>query len=154
MTYRLVMAVTVLCCIVSVSGFGQASSSASARDQALVASEKSFIQAAKRQDVAFFKRILGDDFSFVDSDGQLYDRQDMIDQRTDGSLDLEAYNMKVVSAGENAGVVTYDVILRVPPSEDQGPPPRYQHVSTVWAKQGEVWKMKFQQFTTTHWGDW
>jgi hypothetical protein len=154
MTYRLVVAITLLCSTVNVRGFGQASNSRSALDPELMASEKSFIQAAKQQDIGFFQRTLADDFSFVDADGQLYDRQDMIDQRSDGWLDLEAYNMKVVSGGDCAAIVTYDVILHVPESEDQGPPPRYQHVSTVWAQQGDSWKMKFQQFTATHWGDW
>lgn len=154
MTYRVVVAITLLCSTVHVRGFGQASNSPSALELALMASEKSFIQAAKKQDIAFFQRTLADDFSFVDSDGQLYDRQDMIDQRRDGWLDLQAYNMKVLSAGDSAAIVTYDVILRVPESEDEGSPPRYQHVSTVWAKQGDGWKMKFQQFTATHWGDW
>ena len=42
--------------------------------------EKSFVDAAKKGDVAFFKRTLTDDFSFVAFDGQLYDRQDMLDQ--------------------------------------------------------------------------
>ena len=49
---------------------------------------------------------------------------------------LLPYDMKVVTAGEGVAIVTYDVVLRVPPSEDQGPPPRYQHFSTVWVKQG------------------
>jgi hypothetical protein len=62
--------------------------------------------------------------------------------------------MRVVSAGEGVAIVTYNVVLRVPPSEDQGPPPRYQHFTTVWVKQGDVWKMKFQQMTAAHWGDW
>jgi hypothetical protein len=62
--------------------------------------------------------------------------------------------MKVVTAGDGVAIVTYDVVLRVRPSEDQGPPPRYQHFSTVWVKQGDAWKMKFQQMTASHWGDW
>jgi hypothetical protein len=116
--------------------------------------EKSFVTAAKKGDVAFFKRTLTDDFSFVQFDGQLYDRQDMLDQFGDGGMDLQPYDMKVVTAGEGVAIVTYNVVLRVPPTEDQGPPPRYQHFSTVWVKQGAVWKMKFQQMTASHWGDW
>jgi hypothetical protein len=46
------------------------------------------------------------------------------------------------------------VILHIPPSEDQGPPPRYQHWTSVWTRQGDQWKLKFQQSTPTHWGDW
>lgn len=120
----------------------------------LMAAEKSFVDAAKKGDVAYFKRTLTDDFSFVAFDGQLYDRQDMLDQFGEGGVDLLPYEMKVVSAGDGVAIVTYNVVLRVPASEDQGPPPRYQHFSTVWVRQGDVWKMKFQQMTAAHWGDW
>ena len=120
----------------------------------LMAEEKSFIEAAKKGDVSFFQRTLTNDFSFVSFDGQLYDRQDMLDQFAEGGIDILPYDMKVVMAGEGVAIVTYDVVYRVPPSEDEGPPPRYQHFSTVWVKQGDVWKMKFQQMSVSHWGDW
>ena len=123
-------------------------------EQTLMASEKSFVAAAKKGDKAFFKRTLTDDFSFVSFDGQLYSRQEMLDQMGDGGVDVMPYDMKVVSAGEGVAIVTYDVVLRVPAAEDQGPPPRYQHFSTVLVKQGDDWKMKFQQMTASHWGDW
>ena len=116
--------------------------------------EKSFIEAAKKGDTTFFKRTLTDDFSFVSYDGQLYNRQEMIDQYTSPGTDVMPYDMKVIFPGEGVALVTYNVVLRVPPSEDQGPPPRYQHFSTVWVKQGDAWKMKFQQMTASHWGDW
>ena len=123
-------------------------------EQTLMAAEKSFVEAAKKGDVAFFKRTLTDDFSFVSFDGELYERQDMIDQLGGGGVNLLPYDMKVVSAADGVAIVTYNVVLRVPAAEDQGPPPRYQHFSTVWVKQGDAWKMKFQQMTASHWGDW
>jgi len=123
-------------------------------EQTLVTAEKSFIEAAKKGDVVFFKRTLTDDFTFVAFDGQLYERQDMIDQFSDPGTDVMPYEMKVIPAGDGVGIVTYNVVLRVPAAEDQGPPPRYQHFSTVWVKQGDAWKMKFQQMTASHWGDW
>src|SRR5579864_8187750 len=123
-------------------------------EQTLINAEKGYIEAAKKGDISFFKQTLADDFSFVAFDGQLYSRQDMLDQSDGGGVDLLPYDMKVVPAGDNVGIVTYDVVLRVPASEDQGPPPRYQHFSTVWIKQGDTWKMKFQQMSVSHWGDW
>jgi ketosteroid isomerase-like protein len=149
------LSVLVLCWATAVPGMAQAPSakSLSPLEQTLVSAEKSFIAAAKKGDAAFFKRTLADDFSFVGFDGQLYERQDLIDQLGEGGVDLQSYNMKVVSAGD-VGIVTYDAIVRVPAVEDQGPPPRYQHWSSVWAKQGDAWKLKFQQTTPTHWGDW
>jgi len=125
-----------------------------ALEQTLMNAESSFIEAAKKGDVAFFKRTLTTDFSFVSFDGQLYERQDMVDQFGQPGTDIMPYEMKVVSAGDDVAIVTYNVVLRVPAAEDQGPPPRYQHFSTVWVKQGDAWKMKFQQQTANHWGDW
>jgi hypothetical protein len=157
MNQRFVALVMLLCCAAPPAMFGQASAPAkplSPLEQTLIDAEKSFVTAAKKGDRAFFKRTLTDDFSFVQFDGQLYDRQDMLDQYGDGGTDLQPYDMKVVTAGEGVAIVTYDVVLRVPPTEDQGPPPRYQHFSTVWVKQGDAWKMKFQQMTASHWGDW
>ena len=157
MNYRLAVFITLFCCAAPVVAFGQANAPAkplSPLEQTLISAEKSFVVAAKKGDIPFFKRTLTDDFSFVQFDGQLYDRQDMIDQFGDGGMDLQPYDMKVVLAGEGVAIVTYNVVLRVPPSEDQGPPPRYQHFSTVWVKQGDAWKMKFQQMTASHWGDW
>jgi len=123
-------------------------------EQTLIAAEKSFVEAAKKGDVAFFRRTLTDDFSFVSFDGELYNRQDMLDQYGQPGTDILPYEMKVVPVGEGVAIVTYNVVYRVPAAEDQGPPPRYQHFSTVWVKQGDVWKMKFQQMTVAHWGDW
>jgi hypothetical protein len=123
-------------------------------EQTLMTAEKGFIDAAKKGDVAFFKRTLADDFSFVSFDGQLYNRQEMLEQYSQAGTDILPYEMKVVSAGEGVVIVTYNVVYRVPAAEDQGPPPRYQHFTTVWVKQSDVWKMKFQQMTASHWGDW
>lgn len=123
-------------------------------EQALVAAERGYIDAAKKGDVAFFKQTLTNDFSYVSYDGQLYQRQDMLDLYVQAGTDISPYEMRVVSAGEGVAIVTYNVIYRVPPTEDQGPPPRYQHLTTVWVKQGDAWKMKFQQMTAAHWGDW
>jgi len=157
MKYALKAFITLVCCAYTVAAIAQVNAPAkppSALEQTLMSAEKSFVDAAKKGDVAFFKRTLTDDFSFVAFDGQLYERQDMLDQFAGGGIDLLPYDMKVVTAGDGVGIVTYNVVLRVPAVEDQGPPPRYQHFSTVWVKQGDVWKMKFQQMTASHWGDW
>ena len=152
-----VVVIVLIGCAVTFAGTGQANAPASpptAFEQTLMDSEKGFIEAAKKGDVAFFKRTLTDDFSFVAFDGQLYERQDMLDQFSSGGFNLMPYEMKVVQASDSVAIVTYNVVLTVPASEDQGPPPRYQHFSTLWVKQGDAWKMKFQQMTASHWGDW
>lgn len=123
-------------------------------EQELMSAEKGFVAAAKKGDPEFFKRTLASDFQFVAFDGELADRQDMIDGFSGGGVDLLTYDMKVVRVTDDVGIVTYDVVLRVPPAQDQDPPPRYQHFSTTWVKQSDGWKMKFQQMTIAHYGDW
>jgi hypothetical protein len=156
MKQGLMILIVLLCNSLGIAGTGNTTTDKplTPQEQALVNAEKSFIEAAKKGDVAFFKRTLTDDFSFVSYDGQLYERQDMLDQMSQAGTDLLPYEMRVVSAADSVAIVTYNVVLRVPPSQDQGPPPRYQHFSTVWVKQGDAWKMKFQQMSAAHFGDW
>jgi hypothetical protein len=124
-------------------------------EQTLLASEKNLIEAKKKDDAAFFKRTLSADFSLVGVDGVLLQGQEALDNLGDSDLvELTPYDMKVVTVSDDAAIVTYDAIVRQKPEEDQGPPPRYQHFSSVWVKQGEAWKLKFHQATAAHWGDW
>lgn len=149
-------AVCLLCCAAAISAAAQAPAPKplTPLEQTLFADEKDFVAAAKKGDPAYFKRTLADDFTFVDFDGELAGRQDMLDMTSSGGIDLLPYDMKLVPVSDGVAIVTYDVVLRVPAAEDQGPPPRYQHFSTVWIKQGDAWKMKFLQMTAAHWGDW
>jgi Domain of unknown function (DUF4440) len=140
--------------ILSAAALAQNAAQPAPPDPSLIAAEKSFVAAAKKGDAAFFKQTLAPDFSFVSFDGEIGDRQDMIDFMSSGGIDLLPYDMKVVPVADGVAIVTYDVVFRVPPSQDEGPPPRYQHFSTVWVKQGDAWKMKFQQMTASHFGDW
>ena len=124
-------------------------------EQTLIASEKSLIEAKKKDDGAFFKRTLSADFSLVGVDGKLLEGQEAVDDLGDADLvELTPYGIKVVAVGEDAAIITYDAIVRKKPQEDEGPPPRYQHFSSVWVKQGDTWKLKFHQATAAHWGDW
>jgi len=128
---------------------------ASPLQQALVASEKSLIAAKKKDDATLLKRIVSEDFSLVGIDGRLLQRQEAVGDLGDSELvELTPYDMKVVAAGDGAAIVTYDAIVRKKPEEDQGPPPRYQHFTSVWVRQGDTWKLKFHQATAAHWGDW
>jgi len=124
-------------------------------EQSLIGDENNLIEAKKKDDGAFFKRTVVEDFSLVGIDGQLLQGQEAIDNLGDsGLVELTPYNIKVVPARNTSAIVTYDAIVREAPEEDQGPPPRYQHFTSVWVKHGDRWKLKFQQATATHWGDW
>jgi hypothetical protein len=124
-------------------------------EQMLITSEKSLIEAQKKDDGAFFKRTLTDDFSLVEVDGKLLQPPEAADDMGGSDLlELTPYDIKVVALNDAAAIVTYDAVVRKAPEEDQGPPPRYQHFSSVWVKQGDQWKLKFHQATAAHWGDW
>ena len=123
-------------------------------EQTMIANENAFIAATKKGDTAYLKRTLTADYSVVAYDGELHTREELEGDLSSGGVDLMPYNMKVVEISDTTAIVTYDVVFHVPAAEDQGPPPRYQHWSSVWVKQGDAWKLKFQQATPTHWGDW
>jgi hypothetical protein len=124
-------------------------------EQALISNEKSLIAAKKKDDAATLKSMITEDFSLVGVDGKLLEKQEALGDLGDsGLIEIMPYDVKVVSIGEDAAIVTYDAVVRKKPEEDQGPPPRYQHFSSVWVKQGDAWKLKFHQATAAHWGDW
>jgi hypothetical protein len=152
--------IILLCCCAFSATLAAAQSSPTAkalspREQSLVAAENNLIAAKKKDDAAFFKRTLADNFSLVGVDGSLLQRQDAAENLGDsGLVELTPYNMKVISASDAAAIVTYDAIVREAPQEDQGSPPRYQHFSSVWVRQGGDWKLQFHQATAAHYGDW
>jgi hypothetical protein len=124
-------------------------------EQTLIASEKSLIGAKKKDDAALLRRMVTTDFSLVGVDGKLLQKQEAIDELGDsGLIEIMPYDVKVVSVSEDAALITYDAVVRKKPEEDQGPPPRYQHFSSIWVKQADAWKLKFHQATAAHWGDW
>jgi ketosteroid isomerase-like protein len=151
----LLLGIAVLC--LARAGMAQPSAPAktlSPLEQSLIGTEKNFLAAVKKGDAAYLQRTFTEDFAYVETDGQLHERQEVIDDLGDGGTEIAPYNFKVVAAGDNTAIVTYDATLQVPPEEDQGPPPRYQHCTSIWVKHAGEWKLKFQQTTPTHWGDW
>jgi hypothetical protein len=124
-------------------------------EETLTSAEKTLIEAKMKDDDAYFKRTLSDDFTLVGIDGQLLEGQEAVDNLGDSDLvELTPYDIKVVPLDRDAAVVSYDAIVREAPKEDEGPPPRYEHFSSIWVKQHDGWKLKFHQATATHWGDW
>src|ERR1022692_2917908 len=82
-------------------------------EQAMMASEKSLIEAKKKDDGAFFKRTLAADFSLVGIDGKLLEGQEAVDNLGDsGLLELTPYDIKVLALSDAAALITYDAIVR------------------------------------------
>lgn len=132
-------------------GFAQTSASASAKplsglEQTLLANDRAMADAQKQKDVAFFKRTVTDDFVGVGTDGKLFDKNEVLENiRMADVQEYRPYNISVVPLNDGSALVTYDCIVRMTLYDDLIP--RYQHISSVWVKQGEQWRLKFQQAT-------
>jgi hypothetical protein len=115
---------------------------------ALINNTKAIPEAQKAKDVAFLKRALTDDFMAVGSEGHLHDREEILASAHDGELkDYYAYNLRVLPVNSEAAIVTYDCVIHMPEGDAPGMAPRYQHISDLWVKQDDQWRLKFQQST-------
>lgn len=120
----------------------------SALEQTLITAEKSLPEAHSKKDTATLNKLFADDFSQVSIDGKLRGREEIIGMMNEFSLkEYRQYDFKVLPVSENVAIVTYDAIMKVDVDDDEIQIPRYQHLSSVWVKQGEQWKLKFQQAT-------
>lgn len=135
--------------LLCVFAFGQAETKPlTPLEQSLIAAEKSIPEAQMKKDSDALKRILADDFSQVSIDGKLRDRDEIIGMMSEITIkQFRQYDFKVVPVSDNVAIVTYDAILQVTVEDDEIQIPRYQHLSSVWVKQGDQWKLKFQQAT-------
>ena len=112
----------------------------------LTSLEKALPEAQKKHDRDFYNRTLTDDFISIGTDGKVHPKSEIMGDFPSTQLaEYRIYNVQVVPLNDNAAVVTYDVIVRMVHYDDETP--RYQHVSSVWVKQGDQWKLKFQQAT-------
>ena len=117
-------------------------------EQSLIASTTAIPQAQKTRKVALLKRTLTDAFVGVGSEGKLHDKEEILSSAREGELkDYYAYNLRVLPVNDAAAVVTYDCVIHMPEGDAPGMAPRYQHISDLWVKQDEQWRLKFQQST-------
>ena len=115
------------------------------RDQ-LIEREKTLSEAEKKRDRELYQQMLTDDFVSIGTDGKVHPKDEVLSDLPSTELaEYRPYNMQVVPLNDGAAIVTYDVIVRMVHYDDETP--RYQHVSSVWVKQREDWKLKFKQAT-------
>ena len=136
----------------SIAAFGQRSGnptkSLSPLEQTLIANTKAIPEAQKARNVDFLKRTLTDDFLAVGSEGKLHDKEEFLTSAHDGGLkDYYTYNLRTVPVNDETAIVTYDCIVHMPEGDAPGMAPRYQHISDLWVKQDDQWRLKFQQAT-------
>ena len=149
---NLAFMVWVLCFSFPMAGFAQGSGKSSkplsALEQMLIANTNAVPEAQKGKNVDFLKRRLTDDYVFVGSEGKLHDKEEILGSARDGELkDYYTYNLRVLPVNDEAAVVTYDCIIHMPEGDAPGMAPRYQHISDLWVKQDDQWRLRFQQAT-------
>jgi hypothetical protein len=115
-------------------------------EEQLISYEKEIPEAQKKHDLDFYRHTLTDDFVAVGTDAKLHTKDEILeDLRATELLEYRPYDVQVVQLNEGAAVVTYDVIIRMARYDEDIP--RYQHISSVWVKLGDQWKLRFQQAT-------
>jgi|SRR5215475_9995696 len=115
-------------------------------EEQLISYERAIPEAQKKHDIDFYKHTLTDDFVAVGTDAKIHDRNEILeDLRATDLIEYRPYGIQVVQLNDGAAVVTYDVIIRMAKYDEDIP--RYQHISSVWVKLGDQWKLRFQQAT-------
>jgi len=117
-------------------------------EKSLIAETQKVLVAEKGKDVGFLGRTLTADFVLVGSEGKLHDRSEILESVQSGELrDFSAYNFRVLPVHEGVVLVTYDCVIHMPEGDPPGMAPRYQHLSDVWVREADEWRLRFQQAT-------
>jgi hypothetical protein len=122
----------------------------SAFDQSMITTEKDLLEALERGDIAYVQNAVADDFVSIGTNGDSGDKGEILGAARHPAPPEHKqskpilYDFKVVQLNDSAAVVTYNAVL-------PGSNPRYQHISSTWVKQGDQWKLKFEQTTPNLW---
>ena len=146
------LVVAILACLAVPGGAQTAPNSATEKpltqlEHTLIGQSEAVAAAQKAKDLRTLERLLPDDFERVGNEGGLHDKSDILDDAREGALeDYRLYDFHVLVLDENAAIVTYNAVIQMH-EEDEDLPPRYQHLSDVWVKQGDQWRLRFEQAT-------
>jgi hypothetical protein len=139
--------ISLLCAAILTSGLAlaQASKPLSAFEEQLIDQQKQFLQAVQSKNSAAVEGAIADDFMGIGSNGDAYDKSEVVDSVQAGMpKDTRAYDFHVVKLNNDSAVVAYNLIV-------PGEHPRYRHMADTWAKVDGRWKLKFRQFTPNLW---
>jgi len=139
--------ISLLCAAILISGLAlaQASKPNSAFAEQLIDQQKQFLQAIQSKNSAAVDGAIADDFMGMETNGDLYDKSEIVDSARVGMpKDTRTYDFYVVKLNDDSAVVTYNLIV-------PGEHPRYRHMADTWAKVDGRWKLKFRQFTPNLW---
>jgi hypothetical protein len=127
---------------------GQSTESSGSLVQTLMDKSNEVQSLRKSKDVSGIKLLLTDDFDYVGGDGRLHHRDELLGDMQDGTLrDFKLYEPQAVQIVSSAALLTYNAIVDMREGDDPGMAPRYQKVTDLWVKQGNEWRLKFEQAT-------
>lgn len=105
------------------------------------------MQSLNSKDLTTLRSLLDDNFRTVASDGSVYGKGELLGAAQEGDLKaFTIYDPQVFPIDDDTAIVTYNTILTIPEGDD-GFAPRYQKIADLWVKQGDDWKLKFEQST-------
>lgn len=127
---------------------GQSTENSGSLVQVLMEKSNEVHRLRKSKDVNGIKAMLTDDFVYVGGDGRLHHRDELLGDMQDGTLrDFKLYEPQAVEIDSGTALLTFNAILDMREGDDPGMAPRYQKVSDLWVKQGDTWRLKFEQAT-------
>jgi hypothetical protein len=122
----------------------QASGPISAFDRQLIDRQKQFLEAEQSKNANAMDRAVAEDFQGIATNGDFYEKSEIVDSDETWSKDMRAYDFLVVKLNDDSAVVAYNLIL-------PGEHPRYRHMADTWAKTDGRWQLKFRQVTPNRW---
>jgi|HubBroStandDraft_5_1064220.scaffolds.fasta_scaffold05526_2 hypothetical protein len=122
----------------------QTSGPISAFDRQLIDRQKQFLEAEQSKNANAMDRAVAEDFQGIATNGDFYEKSEIVDSDETWSKDMRAYDFLVVKLNDDSAVVAYNLIL-------PGEHPRYRHMADTWAKTDGRWQLKFRQVTPNRW---
>jgi len=122
----------------------QTSGPVSAFDRQLIDRQKQFLEAEQNKNANAMDRAVAEDFQGIATNGDFYEKSEIVDSDETWSKDMRAYDFLVVKLNDDSAVVAYNLIL-------PGEHPRYRHMADTWARSDGRWKLKFRQVTPNRW---
>jgi hypothetical protein len=111
----------------------------------LLEKETELVTAEMHGDRATILRTLANDFVFVGCDGHSLFKNEAIGELSGTLKEYSLYEPHSLTLNDGAVMLSYNAIVHVPVDDDEVHVPRYQHVTTIWVKDGNDWKQKFHQ---------
>lgn len=109
----------------------------------LLAKEQALMGAVLHRDAMTFNDSLTGDFVFVNYDGRHNPKGELFGE---GELkEYSIYEPQTLALDDGVVLFSYNVVVAQKITDDEQHIPRYQHVTTIWVKQGADWKEKFHQ---------